>query len=558
MKPHSGAYTLKPRPYALLITSAFVLSSACEDMIEPIEPIAASASRQPNPRARDAAHTAFESQVDRATERYKHALDDSGIYARYIQLIGASPIRGRVPANPAELLELLPRHTELYGQFANDAHAALEAARLDARAQLDWLGRRYDRGLPLFRPDARRSYQEERDVLAETLAGFAPDDYVLSARASEVLTVEAGRLVTLSPLRLHSLATSGPTSFEDAKVSNLPIFRTCTSPATPCVWPIVYDLLPYGAELLWETNFTRQEVEDIIREDGFLLSLFVNGQPISKGPATGIATETAGYYAATVPGEPCPTGKNCIATNVFVRKVLRNVPQPWTFELRVMKLANLPIPIIEGLDKFGNPIFITQESRLIATATRVVQANPTAGESWFTAALYPTFQHPRCADCHGFGDVAAIAAHHGYSTPKYVQYFVEETDLHLEPSAYVPGAHVMACTSCHWVPLVDNHGKAFHETEWIAPYKDLDVNWKQKTAAQTCARVKANLPTDQLRYQHFHGDGRLFWAVQDPFIPGRGKLESAPPHASIGYLRRDFDEFLRRFDLWNTFKAPCP
>lgn len=75
------------------------------------------------------------------------------------------------------------------------------------------------------------------------------------------------------------------------------------------------------------------------------------------------------------------------------------------------------------------------------------------------------------------------------------------------------------------------------------------MNWSQKTPAQICARVISNLPTYALRRQHFHGDGRLFWAIEKPFIFSQS-LDPAPPN--------DFDEFLRRVDLWNAFGARCP
>jgi hypothetical protein len=38
--------------------------------------------------------------------------------------------------------------------------------------------------------------------------------------------------------------------------------------------------------------------------------------------------------------------------------------------------------------------------------------------------------------------------------------------------------------------------------------------------------------------------------VADGSPPWGDDLETAPPH--------DYNEFLRRFDLWNNFGAPCP
>src|SRR4029434_8700993 len=63
-------------------------------------------------------------------------------------------------------------------------------------------------------------------------------------------------------------------------------------------------------------------------------------------------------------------------------------------------------------------------------------------------------------------------------------------------------------------------GGAFTETKWKAPYVDLDLDWRNKTAPEICARVKENLPTHELRHKHFHEDARLSWAIQEPKIFG--------------------------------------
>lgn len=92
-----------------------------------------------------------------------------------------------------------------------------------------------------------------------------------------------------------------------------------------------------------------------------------------------------------------------------------------------------------------------------------------------------------------------------------------------------------------------------HETRWIAPAADLDVNWSQKNDAQICTRVRTTLPTEEKREQHFHFDARLQWATDHPLVPFRDysdPLPSAPPH--------DFVEFLRRVDVWSLSGAPCP
>lgn len=111
----------------------------------------------------------------------------------------------------------------------------------------------------------------------------------------------------------------------------------------------------------------------------------------------------------------------------------------------------------------------------------------------------------------------------------------------------------MACSNCHTPVLAqqDSNGTAFIEVEWRAPHESLDVDWKNLNAAAICARVKSNLPTWHLRHDHFHGDARLFWAITDGTLSGFTEAKgTAPP--------QDWDEFLRRVDLWNDFGTPCP
>jgi hypothetical protein len=480
------------------------------------------------------------------------ALEHAGLYEKYAALVARDPT-GAPPADLAELVLVLPGHPELYAAFTQDAAAALAQERAEAAAYLALLGRVFRQALPSFGRDALEPPEDRRDLQSELLATFDPDDYVVSTAPKQLVAVENEPGIIVNPLVWHSLQTYGPAS-ASSSLSNLLNVRTCEGTSAPCFWPTAYDLLPFSTQLLWQSAvLTQQEMEDIVQEDGYQLFLRVNGHLLYGGPPSGtqgvdpLVLQLQGYAAATVPGEPCPPGHVCLSTNVLARKVLANIPQPWTFELKVMKLTELQFPIVVGIDEFGNPILATHQSELYAQAARTVQPNPqTGGQHWFSETLLDTFHHPRCADCHGFGNFDAIAAHHGYSN---TQSFVNGTDLHLEPSAYVPGGHVMACVSCHIVPSVDNHGNPFHELEWIAPYFDLDIDWSQKNAAQICARVKQNLPTKELRHEHFHGDGRLFWAIENPITPA-GTLPAAPP--------QDFDDFLRRVDMWNQFGAPCP
>jgi hypothetical protein len=263
-----------------------------------------------------------------------------------------------------------------------------------------------------------------------------------------------------------------------------------------------------------------------------------------------------GFYAASLPGRrspgSCPADRMCLATTVLIQDALANVPQPWIFEIKVKKLEDLDFPIVVGIDHLGDTIVATHTAKPIAHVSRTVLPNPETGAlGWFTETLYPTFKHPRCADCHGFGNFENIAIHH---TSGNIQEWIDQMELHLEPSLYVPGAHVMVCGNCHLLALQDNFGNKFFETEWHAPYHDLKVDWAQQNAAQICGRVKFNLPSHMLRFFHFHRDARLYWAIKFANLPSGVTLEPAPPS---GYVD-DFVEFLRRVDIWNDFGSPCP
>ncbi len=459
------------------------------------------------------------------------------------------------PKTLGELTLALASEPKLYAAFtAAAANALMQTNRADA-IYINRIRRLAQRTLPGFGRDVPNLPEDDLDLGERLVAARAPEDYFVSKAPTDIVAVQnEDAIIGVSPLTFHSLETYGPKTFNStistANPGDSGPVRVCAN-ETQCFWPIAYDLRPHHAQLLWQSStLSAQEIGKIVQEDDHFLELRVNGRLLRKGPIGGgdsFAHLNREYDAIGFSDAPCPAGKRCIATNVLVRKALADVPQPWVFELKVQRLNDLPNPIIDGIDEFGNPISKTKETELIAKSAIAVLAQPVNGnESWFDEAIVETFNHPRCTDCHGFGDFTALAQHHGYSD---VENFVNATNLRLEPSLYVPGGHVMKCDNCHFIQTVDANGHPFHEIEWIAPFEDLDIDWGAKTSRQICERVKQNLPTKYDRQEHFHGDARLFWAVEDATILG-GQLAKAPPTV--------FAEFLRRIDLWNHFGAPCP
>ena len=346
----------------------------------------------------------------------------------------------------------------------------------------------------------------------------------------------------ISPFVFTDLVTSGLTAFGDDPLAA--VGPTCLGPA-PCTWPIVHDLRPRTIILRWETDdFTTQEVDDMVTENGYLLGVFLNGALLRQGPpgASGGGNGITDYAVVRLPSSQCNPGTRCIAVEVFLRDSLPGAPLPWTFELRIEQLQPLSVPQIV-FDRFGNPVVVHEEFVAINRSFKRFDPNGTNGSSWFVTAMEPTFRSDRCTTCHALRTIAGVEAHH---TQQGISTF---QDAVLIPSLFVPSAHVITCSNCHWLPTTSPEGSSFHEIEWRVPFTDLDVDWTTKTATQICARVKANLPTRALRHLHFHGDARLFWA--QVVIPGAiNPLPKAVP--------KDYTEFLRRFDAWNLGGAPCP
>ena len=138
----------------------------------------------------------------------------------------------------------------------------------------------------------------------------------------------------------------------------------------------------------------------------------------------------------------------------------------------------------------------------------------------------------------------------------------------MAPSVLVDGQQVHHCQNCHenfeWHhPGFAPPGMApFTESRWATPTQEQDINWLEiiqdnptTWPNEICNRMTSSLSTKELREHHFHGDSRLFWAVdkgllphqKDGDVPRAGK---APPG--------NFSQFVGEFDQWNEWGAPCP
>lgn len=500
----------------------------------------------------------FESALARLRAREAEAINGVGLYERYLAWV--APSQQDTIGNLWDLSALLATdYPELYGAFVVDADDALTRLQTQVARQTDTLISVYRRVDPEIGSDPIPL--PDRDLLAELLAELDPDSYVTSGSPLEVMAVDQGEPpIGILPFIFSSLTALGPTvstgdTIDSSSRSELTLFTVCDDGSPVCIWPVGWDLLPYSIHLVWESlTLTEAEVEAIVLEDGYRLTLSVNGMKLRKGPpfTNPLQDPLQGYTVATLPVDPCPQGRQCIATQVLARDRLRTIPLPWRFELKVEKIVDLDIPVAIVDPESGEVTgYIDKGAEPFSTVNRTISANDTNDRSWFDEAIAPTFESQRCIDCHSFGTIDAIGEHHYFLGYGGGQAFADAVGLELEPSAYVPNAHVMTCqVGCHTVPLTDNHGSSFEEVVWKAPYFDLDVDWSSKTPAQICARVVSNLPTKELRHKHFSEDARLFWAIEAPFIMGDYLEPKAAP--------QDFDEFLMRIFIWNWMGAPCP
>jgi len=158
--------------------------------------------------------------------------------------------------------------------------------------------------------------------------------------------------------------------------------------------------------------------------------------------------------------------------------------------------------------------------------------------SFFSVALYPTFQSDRCQTCHSMGDQVALDKQHS------IFYGVgPDGGFAGLPGSQVQPDNTAGCDECH--------NKSIGVTEWKTPAFDKGINWKTMTSWQeVCFVVLGHLPTPQQRHDHFHNDPRVHWAITSGKIPPGGmSLPTAPPAS--------WTEWLSYVDAWDSLSQPC-
>ena len=126
------------------------------------------------------------------------------------------------------------------------------------------------------------------------------------------------------------------------------------------------------------------------------------------------------------------------------------------------------------------------------------------------AVMTPTFQTPRCINCHGLVNPYTGENHvGGRIEPKVVKESVEHIDDNgLEPAHDVvhPAFKVYDCSVCH------AHGSQNSGTGWRIPGRSF--SFVAKDSVQLCRQMKETMPDAQLFMIHIARDGTL----ETPFI----------------------------------------
>jgi len=165
--------------------------------------------------------------------------------------------------------------------------------------------------------------------------------------------------------------------------------------------------------------------------------------------------------------------------------------------------------------------------------------------SFFEKYLYPTFQHPRCMDCHSMGDKASIINQHKKASPPIN---LEDHNIY---GANIQPDSTSFCEGCHYGLIANSQGKPI-AFEWMSPAFIKGIDWRNKSAKQTCQTVVSKLPKAQALRHHFHDDSRIIWAVSSGLVVPMGypPLEEAPP--------KDIGEFAQLIETWIQAGFPCP
>jgi hypothetical protein len=366
--------------------------------------------------------------------------------------------------------------------------------------------------------------------------GFSQQDCAPTRSVVERREGSRGLSIEPPPLRLVALA------YYDLHDKNV-LYAPATDGAHS--WPGTYDLIPMsGVRTRWEpAGLPSRDVAKLIASDCYSTTVELNGVPLGtfnqpNGPGKRFFLGDSTYVG------PCPQAKSCLYLTI-TQAAWAAAKAPWVLDIRVTKVTRHQASPTEAptIDKYGDVVPSPRfDYRALPRSRGRVLANPQSSGSYFATRIYPTFQHGRCQSCHALGSVEALASRHAAVGPQFDGYSVVSTST--------PTGAVITCSGgCHVVGSVVPN-ETFDESEWKAPAFARDIDWRQKSAAAICGRVRANLPTEAKARHHFYEDARIAWAVHSGITPYGQQLGRAPPGS--------FAAWKELLEPWLRGTMPCP
>jgi hypothetical protein len=195
------------------------------------------------------------------------------------------------------------------------------------------------------------------------------------------------------------------------------------------------------------------------------------------------------YHGTWSPLHPGLSGKAWLCLRVRGFHHYWGIDGDWPHKVQIAVTDHKPVFLKGGRRTYEDKTYISDDAR--------IKSGPSL--SFFAEALYPTFKHARCSDCHAMGSSEAIFAQHEANNvfPGYPSMLTPDNDH--------------PCFSCHF-------------PEWEAPAFSKGINWSEMTSPkQVCDAVRVHLPTSQALRHHFFNDPRVKWAVTDAGIGTNGK-----------------------------------
>lgn len=343
----------------------------------------------------------------RIKEREADAIYTSGIFERYLHQLSDAD-QSQVE-NISELSNMLAlAYPELYGSFVVDIGSALARLKSQVSAQSSALVKAYQRFAPsvggtLNPLPVTDAFQ---DLLRDAVA-----DFVVSNEPPEITALETDPPPISSipfiygSIRTGSLIGDTGNIIDDSTDFDITVSNHCID-ANSCVHPSSWDFRS-DMSLVWKSfTLSQQEVEDIVQQNGYKMTMRLNGRRINIGPPPGSGATQDWYAVAMQPTTDtglfdapyCPFSRQCIATTVSATQVLKEEPLPWRFQFIIEKVVPLDPPRVIVDTQSGETTTYYLGLEPYSDLNYSVSTNPTSDQSFFYRCH---FKHLQERSMHG-------------------------------------------------------------------------------------------------------------------------------------------------------------